>query len=55
MSPALSVAEHLIMVAAIMVSLAVMIILVFLGDRQPGHRRPGRDQPDSELGGPTKR
>jgi len=39
MSPAMSWAEHLIMAAAISVSLAVMIALVFFADRQPDNRR----------------
>lgn len=46
MSPTLSVVEHLIMVAVILVSLAAMIVLVFLGERPPRRRPHGRDQPD---------
>ncbi len=53
MSPTLSVAEHLVMIAVIMASLAVMIVFVFLGDRRPGGR--GRDQRDGKPGGLTKR
>ena len=55
MSPTLSVAEHLIMIGVILVSLAAMIVLVFLGERQPRRRPPGRNRPDGEPGGLTKR
>jgi hypothetical protein len=55
MSPTLSVAEHLVMIAVIMVSLAVMIVFVFLGERRPGGRRRGGSQPDGKPGGLTKR
>jgi hypothetical protein len=39
MSPAMSWAEHLVMVAAISVSLAVMIAVVFLAEHQSDSRR----------------
>lgn len=39
MSPAMSWVEHLVMVAAISLSLAVMVAVVFLADRQSDDRR----------------
>jgi hypothetical protein len=39
MSPAMSWAEHLVMVAAISVSLAVMIAVVFVAEHQSDSRR----------------
>ena len=56
MSPAMSWVEHLVMVAAISVSLAVMIALVFLADRQSDDRRSRTgERPGGKRRGLSKR
>jgi hypothetical protein len=52
MSPVMSWAEHLVMVVALSASLAAMMIVVFLAERQSDSRRShAAEQPEGKHSG----
>jgi hypothetical protein len=56
MSPVMSWAEHLVMVAALSASLAAMMVVVFLAERQSDSRRSHTpEQPGGKHRGLSKR